>query len=308
MRKLAKNIMILAMCITFSVTIYGCGNKQINSADTLKSTDSDHSTISKSSDPSNPSELTDHGIGTFEVVCLKAGKADAMILRTANSTVIIDTGEDKEGPEMVSDLEKLNIGTIDDLIITHFDSDHVGGADKVLDKFNVKNVIQSDCPQNSEDYREYIDMLNKKNITPVTVRNDMTFLLDNVQYTIDPPEETTYVEKPSNNSSLVISAVHGENRFLFTGDAENARLQELINKGNLEHTFLKVPYHGFYQTILPQFLNLVKPKYAVITSSDKQTESKETLDALEAVGTKVYLTRNGKVTVKSDGENMVVLQ
>lgn len=305
MMKLAKNIVVLIICIISSINICGCGNNQFNSADTLKSTGSDSSTISKSSDSST---LTDHGLGTFEVICLKAGKADAMILRTEDSTVIIDTGEDKEGPEIVSYLKNLNIDSIDYLIITHFDSDHVGGADKVLDKLNVKNVIQSDCPQNSDDYKEYIEKLDKKNITPVTLRNSMSFSLDNVQFTIDPPKETTYDVKQSNNSSLVVSAVHGENQFLFTGDAENARLQELVDQGNLEHTFLKVPYHGFYQTMLPQFFSLVKAKYAVITSSDKQTESKETLDALEAVGTKVFLTRNGVVTAKSDGENLVVLQ
>ena len=64
-------------------------------------------------------------VGTFKVICMNVGKADAIILRTQNSTVIIDTGEDDEGHEIVSYLQQQNIDTIDYLIITHFDQDHV---------------------------------------------------------------------------------------------------------------------------------------------------------------------------------------
>ena len=283
-----KKIFILLMCVILSVGIFGCGN---------------------TSDTSKASVESEIGTsGKFKVICLNAGKADATILRTQNSTVIIDTGEDDEGSEIVSYLKQQNIDTIDYLIITHFDQDHVGGADTVLKKLKVKNVIQSDCPKDSDDYSQYIEMLNKKNITPVTLRDTMTFTLDSVAYTIYPPKETTYVEKDSNNSSLVTSVIHGENSFLFTGDAENARIQELIAQGNLEHTFLKVPYHGFYQTSLPELFSQVKAKYAVITSSDKLTEDEGTVKLLEAIGSKVYLTRKGEVTVTSDGKNMVVTQ
>jgi len=136
----------------------------------------------------------------------------------------------------------------------------------------------------------------------------MTFTLDSVEYTIYPPQKTTYEVKDSNNSSLVTSVVHGENSFLFTGDAQDSRIQELIAQGNIGHTFLKVPYHGFYQTSLPDLFRLVMAKYAVITSSDKLPEDDATVNLLETMGTKVYLTRKGAVTVTSDGKNMVVTQ
>jgi len=286
-----KKIFLLLMCAILSLGIFGCG---------------------KTSNTSNTSNTLDQNknrdFGTFKVICMNAGKADAMILCTQNSTVIIDTGEDDEGNEIVSYLKQQNIDTIDYLIITHFDQDHVGGADTILKKKNVKNVIQSDCPKDSADYNEYIEILKKKNIIPVTLRDTMTFTLDSVEYTIYPPQETTYVEKDSNNSSLVTSVVHGENSFLFTGDAENARIQELISQGNLAHTFLKVPYHGSYQTTLPDLFSQVNAKYAVITSSDKLTEDQSTVNLLESMGTKVYLTRKGAVTVTSDGKNMIVTQ
>jgi len=286
-----KNFVLLLICVILSVGIFGCNNT---------------SNTSSISNTSNENKKIDSG--TFKVVCLDAGKADAIILRTQNSTVIIDTGEDDEGANIVSYLKQQNIDTIDYLIISHFDQDHVGGADTVLKKLKVNNVIQSDCPKDSDDYSQYVEMLDKKNITPVTLRDTMTFTLDSVQYTIYPPQETTYAVKDSNNSSLVTSIVHGENSFLFTGDAENARIQELISQGNLAHTFLKVPYHGIYQTSLLELFKQVSAKYAVITSSDKLPEDESTISALELMGTKVYLTRKGEVTVTSDGKNMVVTQ
>jgi len=325
-----KKIFILLMCAILSVGAFGCGNtsstsntsndsntsstsntlNDSNTSSTLNT--SNNSNTSNTLDTSSASSTLDESengkLGTFKVICLNAGKADAIILRTRNSTVIIDTGEDDEGAEIVSYMKQQNIDTIDYLIITHFDQDHVGGADTVLKKLTVKNVIQSDCPKDSDDYSQYIEMLDKKNITPITLRETMTFTLDSVEYTICPPQETTYAVKDSNNSSLVTSVVHGENSFLFTGDAENARIQELIAQGKLAHTFLKVPYHGFYQTSLPELFSLVEAKYAVITSSDKLTEDPSTVNLLESMGTKVYLTRKGAVTVTSDGENMVVTQ
>ena len=325
-----KKIILISMCVILSASVFGCGNTS-NTSNTTNdssvsntfnnSTTSDGSNTSYSSttsDGSNDLNTSNTSIasnlnvilnpGTFKVICLNAGKADAIILRTHNSTVLIDTGEDAEGPVIVSYLKQQNIDTIDYLIITHFDADHVGGADTVLKKLTVKNVIQSDCPKDSNDYSQYVEMLDKKNITPVTLRDTMTFTLDSVEYTIYPPKETTYVEKDSNNSSLVTSVVHGNNSFLFAADAENARIQELITQGNLAHTFLKVPYHGFYQTSLSELFSLVNAKYAVITSSDKLTEDEGTVKLLEAVGTKVFLTRKGEVTVTSDGENLVVTQ
>lgn len=245
---------------------------------------------------------------TFEVVCLNAGKADAFVLKTKNHTIIIDTGVEDYGQKIVDYLKEQNITVVDYMIITHFDSDHVGGADKVIKEIEVKNVIQSDCPQTSEDYKEYIAALAKKNITPVTLRQDLTFILDDTQFTIYPPQNTTYADNQSNNSSLVTSVVHGINTFLFAGDSQSARLQELMKQGNLAHTFLKVPYHGFYQKNLTEFLNQVKPEYAVITSSDKLPESEVTVSALEALGTKIYYTKNGNITFLCDGKDIIVKQ
>ena len=85
----------------------------------------------------NASEVS---YGEFEVTFLDVGKADAMILRTANSTVIIDCGEKGDGKDIVNMLSEEEITSVDCLIITHFDQDHVGGAAKVIKSISGEKV------------------------------------------------------------------------------------------------------------------------------------------------------------------------
>ncbi len=244
----------------------------------------------------------------LKIHCFDAGKADAFLITTGSTTILIDTGEDEEGDIILDYLESQKITTIDYMIITHFDKDHVGGADHVLNGITVSNVIQSNSPKDSTDYAEYVQALKDASITPVTLREEMEGTFGQVTMTIYPPEKETYKKNESNNSSLVIRMVHGENSFLFAGDAQDARLSELINMGNLESTFLKVPYHGHAQDNLEDFLDMVHPSYAVITSSDKEPEDEETMELLNALGTKTWLTREGDIDVTSNGKKIVVKQ
>lgn len=244
----------------------------------------------------------------FRVVCLNVGKADAFLLLSKNSTVLIDTGLDSSGKDILSYLEKENITTIDYLIITHFDKDHVGGADQVIEEMYVKNVLQSHFHKNSDEYKEYVITLQDKKMTPIIVTKDLSFTLDGIHYSIFPPQKDSYTDKDSNNSSLIVRVVHGENSFLFTGDAEEERLLEFLSSNPATTTFLKVPYHGHYLSILPSFFQAVSPKYAVITSSEEEPEDQKTVEELQARGCQVYLTREGTVTWFSDGKKLYVKQ
>jgi competence protein ComEC len=190
------------------------------------------------------------------------------------------------------------------LIVTHFDQDHVGGAAKVLKSFPVKQVLQSDYPKDSDEYNNYVDALERASLTPTTVQETMTFSLDGVSYTVDPPKQETYSDQASNNSSLIISVGYGTRRFLFAGDAADARLQEFLAERNGSYDFLKVPYHGNYLQTLPAFFASVCPAYAVITCSEDEPEDDATMAAL--ADTEVFLTRIAPVLAESDGTSLTV--
>lgn len=248
--------------------------------------------------------------GNLSITFLNAGKADAIVLHTNNSTVLIDTGLKSGGKDLVELLKNKGIDTIDYLIITHFDKDHVGGAARIIKRLKVSNIITSNYFKDSDDVEDYLNACNNAGITPKILEDEISFTLDNVTYKIYPHIAKDYPEKKSNNSSLIISVEHGENRMLFTGDANNLRIEEFITKqeSNFKYQLLKVPYHGRYIECLSEFFNIIKPEYAVITSSEEDKEDKKTVELLKEINSNILLTREGTIVVKSDGKKLNIEQ
>lgn len=162
-------------------------------------------------------------------------------------------------------------------------------------------MLQSNQPKDSKEYDNYVDALNTAGIVPVTVRETYEFTQDGVAYTVDPPRKSKYNEDESNNSSLIVSVVNGGNRFLFTGDAQTERLAEFLDTDRTSYDVLKLPHHGQDEPLLDPLLKSTKPSYAVITSSDDEPESEEVVRALKQAGIRILLTREGSVTLESDG-------
>ena len=239
------------------------------------------------------------------VVCFQAGKADAFLLITPNSTVLIDCGEKGFGRTILAELEARGIEQLDCMIITHFDQDHVGGAARIINNFPVSRILQSNSPKDSEEYEKYVKAVKSAGIEPETVRENLSFVLDGVSYTVNPPRKSNYNRDDSNNSSLIISVENGQNRLLFTGDAEDERLEEFLASGDCGTCdFLKMPHHGRWHEPLLLLVEATSPRYALITSSDEEPEDEETLELLETSGVETLLTRTGQVLVHSDGTTL----
>ena len=230
----------------------------------------------------------------LDVYFLKAGKADAIVIATENSSVLIDTGLDGYGGEISSFLASKGIESLDYLIITHFDKDHVGGAAEVVRSVRVENVIESNYPKNSSEYKSYKEALTEAGITPLVPKEDLKFTLDGVEFTVNPPAREFYNDDPSNNSSLIVKTVCGSKSLLFMGDAERDRIDEFIKTDVAGGTdLIKMPHHGKWDSHLRTLISAVNPKYAVITSSDDKPESEKTTALLKEKGIAVYLTRTG---------------
>ena len=245
--------------------------------------------------------------GNFDFTILKIGQADAMILRTANHSVIIDCGEEDDGNEILEYLQTNGIKTVDYLFITHFDKDHVGGAAKVIENVNIKNIITPDYEGTNAEFESYHASAKQENITPTLLTENMSFTLDDVLLEIFPPLKKAYKEG-DNDFSLAIAATHGENTFLFAGDAEEERLTEIMSQTGKEYDFLKIPHHGRYSKKTKAFIETVKPSYAVITCSKKNPAEEETVSVLENEKCNIYYTKDGDVNVTSDGYKIEITQ
>ena len=241
----------------------------------------------------------------FKIYFFNAGKADAIIISNNNKYIMIDTGEESLSPEILSYFKNNNINELEYLIITHFDKDHVGSAASIINNIKVNNVFQSNYPKDSEYYNNYLNALSNKNITPKTIEGNYEFTLEDLNIVVNGPIKI-YDKNESNNSSLIVKINYKNTNYLFMGDAENARLKDYVSEETNTYDFIKIPYHGNYLKRLDDLLEIIKPKYAVITSSNSMRESSETINTLSELGIKYYLTRNGDINIYSDGTSIII--
>ena len=242
----------------------------------------------------------------IKILIPKIGKADCIIIYKNNDCVMIDTGESEDDAEIVSVMQENQINRIDTLIITHFDKDHVGGAAYLIDHFEIGRILRPVYTSGSDEYNAFMEAAFHKELQTEIIANKTSFHFVGIDFEVYPAEKNEYEKNADNNSSLVISAVYGENSLLFAGDAEKERLSELKDFGSYD--FLKVPHHGSYNDETEAFINRTSAKYAVITCSDKNPPEKETVSLLKKAGAKVYETRNGNIEILMNEEKMQISQ
>ena len=246
-------------------------------------------------------------ITTAKIDVLKVGKADCIVINTGTKIVMIDTAEKENVPYINSYMEKNGYKKIDTLILTHYDKDHIGGASEIISKYGVKNVIESKFAVNSIIYNEYHMVIENNGVNLSKIEAEFSFKYDNCQFAINVPQSESY-KNMGNNSSLIISLTCGSKKLLFTADALEDRINEIIEQGGGEYDLVKLPHHGSYLENYESFLNVVNPKYAVITDSNKNPASNETISLLSKKGILAYQTQNGDVRITTNGIELKVTQ
>ncbi|MBO4458397.1 MAG: MBL fold metallo-hydrolase [Butyrivibrio sp.] len=252
--------------------------------------------------------LTPDPDAEITITAYKVGKADAFLLETPGHRVVIDTATDKKGNKILEKLDEEGIDTIDELIITHFDKDHVGGADALIKNKTIGKVYTTYLSKDSDDITEYYRALKEKGYKDYIVKDVFSFKEDGVVYTIYPPKTTNYKSSVSNNSSLSILVQCGDKSMLFTGDAEEERINELIATEGIECDIIKMPHHGRFKKNLNEFIDYIKPEYAIITAGKSEHEDPEVVEMLDSKGIKTYITRDGKVTITINSDGITIDQ
>ena len=243
----------------------------------------------------------------FKIHFFNAGKADAIVLEKDGKYMMIDTGEEDLQDKIINYFRQNNITRLEYLIITHFDKDHVGSASAIIDNIEIGEVLQSNVPKESSYYTNYLNSLETKGITPTTVSGDYEISFADLTTIVNGPT-TIYDNNESNNSSLIVKITDQDNTFLFMGDSENSRIKDFLTNNTETYTFLKVPYHGHYQKRLESLLEEGSFKYAVITSSLEELEDEETIELLTKYNIDYYLTREGSITILSNGKDLIIKQ
>lgn len=223
--------------------------------------------------------------------------ADCILVQQGEVNLLIDTGEKQDAQKVASYLKAKDVSTIEFLILTHPDADHIGGAVDIIENFKVKNIIQPHYSKSNEQ----LDMLNVKIETqgipiiyPTLTRK---FSVGEMNIFVYPPLEKHYTK--DNNYSLATLIVHGEVNMLFPGDAERKRLEELLLIKWQKIDLYKVPHHGRASTNSEEFTRAISPTYAVITS---KIADEIIIKTFEDVNTEVFYTGTGDKVFHSNGD------
>ena len=134
--------------------------------------------------------------------------------------------------------------------------------------------------------------------------NDMTIRLI-------PPKEPEALQadpdKMDNNMSLMRMVTLKNRRFLFTGDIEESRISQILDrKEDVRADWLKVPYHGAYLSNSMEFLTAVSPQYAVISTGNERPADARLLLDLSALNIQNDTTMGGSIVTVCDGESITV--
>ena len=244
--------------------------------------------------------------GTLTVTWLDVGQGDAAVIQCGGQSILIDGGKPEKSSYIYAWLQQHGLSYLDVIVATHVDADHIGGLSGAL---NYASVGTAYCPETTgttETFQSFVKYLAQrgKQITVPTAGE--TFALGGAQIQILGP---LHRAEDSNDNSIVLKVSFGATSFLFTGDAERAEEQDLLNAGvNLQSTVLKVGHHGSDTSTSYPFLRAVAPQYAVISVGAGNSYGHPTeavLSRLRDAGVTTFRTdMQGEITAVSDGQTI----
>lgn len=228
------------------------------------------------------------------------GQADCTLIINEGQTMLIDAGDKTDGKLIANCLKQLGIEKIDYLIGTHSDDDHIGGMMDIVNNFEIESLYM---PLKEANNQSYIELSKNANIKRIEINDIINIESANaIIKWID-----NMGEYSDNNSSIVLQLNYKDKKYLFTGDIETKVENELIKQNALEEIdILKVAHHGSNSSTSEKFLDIIKSKFAIISSGSTYSKfpNIECLKRILKLVDKenIFITeRDGTIWITSDG-------
>lgn len=253
------------------------------------------------------------------------GEGNAALLKTKTKNILIDTGEGG-GKKYEHGLKTFlpyilfnKIKNIDEIYITHLDTDHFGGSLYIIKYLNVKKIYLPYGSKNYTEFKKLEEICKKRNTKIFFIGKGYNKKIEEKVYlnVLWPEESNKEIKREEkeikkektkenkNNNSLVLKLnIYGK-KILFPGDIEKESEEKLVkkySKSELKSDILLSPHHGSKTSSTDVFLEKVDPK-AVIISCGKNNmfrhPNKEVLERYIKRKIKIYRTdENGLVSIK----------
>ena len=218
----------------------------------------------------------------LRIYFIDVGQGDSTLIKTPlNKVILIDGGGslnddfDIGKNTLLPYLLDRKVKTIDYMIISHMDQDHIGGLFYLMENINVKKIIIGKQAENSENFKKLLKIVDDENIKLVEVEAESRIDIEkNIYFDVFWPDCLNFIsDNAINNNALVCKLYYNSFSILFTGDiekeAEENILKQYKNTNKLKSTVLKVAHHGSKSSSTEEFLQAVNPKYALIRSAEK---------------------------------------
>lgn len=252
----------------------------------------------------------------LDVYFLNVGQGDATLFYTETREVILVDG----GPDM-SVLYELGKSlpfyerTIDLMVLTHPDSDHLNGLLDVLERYRVKKIMYTDIVDNSDTYKIFKDLMAFEGAEIIIVKGGENLYFGelevNVLYPTQSIQGKSFID--TNESSIALRLSYDSIDFLLTGDMPQTQEIDLV-KNNLivESEVMKAGHHGSKTSSAVEFLHAVNPQYAVISAGVDNPYGHphyRVLQNFKNIGTDILRTDEvGTIHVYTNGNEVEIRQ
>ncbi len=273
--------------------------------------------------------LTFKAASDLEVIFLDVGQGDSTLIKTPyGQNILIDGGPDNTVIKRLGEELPWWDKNIDLMILSHPHEDHLNGLIDVIKRYKVKKILYTGAIHTSPNYLAWLELVRDRNIPIIIIDKPQTINFgDECRLEILYPLENLagQVVNNLNNSSIIARLVYGENKFLFTGDAETEAEKKLIGlpppqappplrgRGEMEYVdlqadVLKAGHHGSDTSSGIEFLNLVKPEITVIqvgADNDFGHPSRRIIKRLERLDSQIFRNDlDGTIKIVSDGKKI----
>ena len=255
--------------------------------------------------------------GLLKIYFLDIGQGDSILIETPSGRqILVDGGPDNKVLEKLGQHVPFYDHDIDVVLVSHPHADHITGLIDVLDRYEVKAIVQAKEIYDSPQYRAWEDAISKEGAHDVeAIAGKVIDFGDGVTLTLLHPFESVAGTKTKtpHNDVVVAMIEYGSFRVLLTGDMESRVENKLEAVGaDLRAEVLKVGHHGSKASTSDEFLNSVKPQIGFIeVGKDNMYHlpAPDILQRLENFGIKYYRTDvDGDTELISDGENYQIIE
>lgn len=302
-RRKNNNSKIISLIVVIICIILGLSKEQINETfGLITNTISTQETATQ--DNSSQTKQTTSQQGELQVYFLDVGQADSILIKSNNEYMLIDGGNNNDGPLLVKYFQSLGIKEFKYIVGTHPHEDHIGGLDDVIKNFTIDNIYIPDAMTTTKTFEDLLDSIDEKNLTYKVPKINSTFPLGNANLKVIYTGTDT---SDLNNTSIVLKLTYQDISILLTGDATSETEKKILNK-DINSTVLKVGHHGSKYSSTESFLKKVNPKYAIISVGKNNIynhPATTTINKLEKLNTKIYRTdQDGTILLETNGHNI----